>query len=260
MILYYSGTGNSRYAASIIAAQTGDTLVCMNDIMRERILDPYVARYAFRSDSPFVFVCPTYCWRIPRVVEQFIRESRFEGCRDVYFYLSCGSGTGAASKHAEEFCREMELRFMGLGSVKMPENYISIFSAPSYDEAQGIIRAAVSQIESTGRLINMRKPITDPNEGIGIMALPTKFNPLFYKYFVNDKKFLVKDNCTGCGNCEKLCPLADIHLEDGRPVWGGNCTQCMACISICPQNAIEYGRATEKKRRYYLYANGRQKN
>lgn len=259
MILYYSGTGNSRYAASIIAAQAGDELVCMNDIMRDRIQNPYIARYAFHSDRPYVFVCPTYCWRMPRIVEQFIRQSRFEGCRDVYFYLTCGSETGAAAKHAESFCREMEFNFMGLSSVRMPENYITLFSAPSYDEAQGMIRAAVSQIESAGRLIGMAKPIVDPNEGTGIRALPTKLNSFFYKHFVNDKKYTVKDSCISCGSCAKVCPLANIVLEDGRPVWNGNCTQCMACISICPQNAIEYGRRSQNKRRYYLHANGTQR-
>lgn len=75
MILYYSGTGNSRYAASVLSSQSGDALVSMNDIMRQRITDPYAARYSFRSDRPFVFVSPTYCWRVPRIVEQFIRTA-----------------------------------------------------------------------------------------------------------------------------------------------------------------------------------------
>ena len=42
----------------------------------------------------------------------------------------------------------------------------------------------------------------------------------------------------------------DITLTDGRPVWGGNCTHCMACISRCPKHAIEYGKGTERRRRY----------
>ena len=81
MILYFSGTGNSRYAASIIARETGDELVSINDMLRQRTRDPYNARYAFSSETPFVFVCPTYCYRVPRVVEQFLRDSRFAGSR-----------------------------------------------------------------------------------------------------------------------------------------------------------------------------------
>ena len=256
MILYYSGTGNSRYAASLLSAQTGDELVCMNDIMRERILDPYVARYAFDSATPFVIVCPTYCWRVPRVVEQFLRNSRFTGDRRVYFFLTCGSGTGNAAGMAEELAKELELAFMGLSSVKMPENFITLFSAPSYDEAQGILRAAVSQVDSVARLIKNGRPIEDPNAG---SAALTGFNRFFYRHFVHDRKFRVTDKCVGCGQCEDICPLANIHLADGRPTWNGNCTQCMACIGVCPTNAIEFGLRTQKKRRYYLFPGPRQK-
>ncbi len=257
MILYYTGTGNSRYAASILSQQSGKELVCMNDIMRQRIQDPYAAKYSFKSDSSFVIVCPTYCWRIPRVVEKFIRESRFEGTKKIYFYLTCGTGTGAAYTHAQELCHELELDFMGLGSVKMPENFITMFKAPSYDEAHGIIRAAISQIESAGRLIHFGKTISDNNAGSPNL---TKLNNLFYKIFVNDKKFSADDNCISCGKCENICPLCNISLEDGKPQWHGNCTQCMACIAICPQEAIEFGNKAKGKRRYYLYANGTQKN
>ena len=37
MILYFTGTGNSRYAAQIIARITGDELISINDISRERV-------------------------------------------------------------------------------------------------------------------------------------------------------------------------------------------------------------------------------
>ena len=81
MVFCFSGTGNSLYAAKIIANKTGDELVRINQIMRERSTDPYVAQYAFKSEKPLVFVSPTYCWRLPKIVEQFILESRFEGDR-----------------------------------------------------------------------------------------------------------------------------------------------------------------------------------
>ncbi len=257
MVLYFSGTGNSRYAASILSRVAGDELLSMNDLMRQRLTEPYTARYAFDSDRPYVFVCPTYCWRIPRVVEQFIRDSRFTGCRKAYFFLTCGSGTGDAARHAEALCRELELEFMGLSSVQMPENFITLFSAPSFDDAQGMLRAAVAPIESAARLIALGKPIEDQNGRSGVTG--SRINSLFYKLFVKDKKFTVTDACVSCGLCEQLCPLANIRLEKGLPHWQGNCTQCMACIAACPQNAIEYGSATRKKRRYYLSAEGRQK-
>lgn len=259
MILFYSGTGNSRYAAAMIAKETGGELVSMNDIMRQRIKNKENATFDFRSETPFVFVCPTYCWRVPRLVEQFIRESRFTGCKDAYFFLTCGSSTAAAAKYAEELCAGMGFHFMGLSSAVMPENYIAMFDSPDYDEAQDIIRAAESVIESAGKAIALRRPITDPNGGKGFKALPSIINPYFYRHSVSDKKFMVKDNCVGCGQCAKICPTVNITLENSRPIWHGNCTHCMGCISICPTEAIEYGRASRKRRRYYLDISGCQK-
>ena len=259
MILYYSGTGNSRFAASIIARETGDELICMNDIMRDRIQEPFPARYNFQSEKPFVIVSPTYCWRIPRVVEKFLRDSRLTGSKDVYFYMTCGTDTGSAYEYSKALCEELGYNFMGMSSVKMPENYITMFKAPDYDEAQGIIRAAVSQIESAGRQISFGKPLTDPNAGQGYRAKLTNLNDIFYKLFVNDRKYYVTDACIGCGSCVSVCPTANISMEDGEPVWHGNCTQCMACIATCPKEAIEYGTRAKGKRRYYLYPDGTQK-
>ena len=46
----------------------------------------------------------------------------------------------------------------------------------------------------------------------------------------------------------------NIHLENGRPVWGKNCTHCMACICDCPKEAIEYGKKSKGKPRYHFEA------
>ena len=135
MVLYFSGTGNSRFAAQQLAQVCEDELVSINRHLRQRILDPYNAQYVFESDSPFIIVCPTYCWNIPRVVETFLKESRFLGSRRIYFVLTCGSGTGKAAEHAKEICREISMDFCGLASVRMPENFITLFRAPEADEA-----------------------------------------------------------------------------------------------------------------------------
>lgn len=65
--------------------------------------------------------------------------------------------------------------------------------------------------------------------------------------------FYSTDECIGCGLCEKLCPLKNIQIrKDHRPVWGKECTHCMACIAKCPKKAIEYGKKSKGKNRYYI--------
>ncbi len=80
MILYFSGTGNSRWAARQLAEHLGDgDIVSVNDALRQGSVP------ALRSERPFVVVAPTYAWRLPRVVDAWLRDARLEGSRDVYF-------------------------------------------------------------------------------------------------------------------------------------------------------------------------------
>ena len=40
-------------------------------------------------------------------------------------------------------------------------------------------------------------------------------------------------------------------MYEGKPMWSQHCTKCMACICRCPQEAIQYGKRTKNKGRYY---------
>ena len=76
--------------------------------------------------------------------------------------------------------------------------------------------------------------------------------PLFNSLMVNAKGFQADSKCIGCGTCEEICPLDNIKIHNNHPTWGTECIHCMACISICPQQAINYGKKTIKRNRYYL--------
>ena len=75
--------------------------------------------------------------------------------------------------------------------------------------------------------------------------------PVFARFATDARPFYVTDGCIGCGKCEKLCPRGNIVMMDGKPHWEDHCMQCLACINACPETAIEYGRKTVGKRRYY---------
>ena len=79
MIIYFSGTGNSRYIASGMAEKLDDKLVDAGVYIKNR------KKGKFYSDKPWIFVAPTYCWRLPRIFEKFIRKSVFFRFRDSIF-------------------------------------------------------------------------------------------------------------------------------------------------------------------------------
>lgn len=58
---------------------------------------------------------------------------------------------------------------------------------------------------------------------------------------VKIKKFYVTEECVSCGRCANVCPLGNVRLENGKPVWGSRCRYCMACMNRCSKKAIVYG-------------------
>ena len=71
MILYFSGTGNSRYVAQRIAEALGDELLSMNDRIKAGDTSPVA------SGERLVIVTPTYAWRIPRIVRDWLAGTDF---------------------------------------------------------------------------------------------------------------------------------------------------------------------------------------
>ena len=143
------------------------------------------------------------------------------------------------------------MQFNGVAKVLMPENYIAMYPVPTESEIEQIIKEADKSIPKVSKVIMERKVLY--KERIGIIAnLKSRIvNPVFCSAFVSSKKFNSTDKCIGCAKCAELCPLNNIELLNGKPVYGNKCTHCMACICACPVEAIEYGKKTVGQQRYY---------
>ncbi len=246
MIFYYSGTGNSQLVAKQLAEHLQDDLVSINTSWKKG------EQETFHSEKPLVFVSPTYSWRVPRIVEQWIHKTHFEGNRNCYFVLTCGGSCGNAAPYAEKFCVQEGLLFRGLAPVLMPENYLALFEVPDEKECRQILENAKPRVAELAGYIQKnalfpKRPVTLKDR---LESWP--INPLFYWFVVKDKDFRVSDACISCGKCVKRCPLENLTLEQGKPVWHGRCTHCMACIGGCPAQAIEYKESSQGKRRYYI--------
>ncbi len=244
MIFYFTGTGNSRYAAETLADLLEEEVVCLNEHMGKN-------NEQWLSQTPYLFVFPIYAWRMPRVVEKYIRANEFKGNASAYFIGTCGDSMGNAGHWCEKLCREKELNFKGAAKVVMPENYIAMFDVPSVQREKQLMDAADARLQILAKQIRDEKNFPSCRPSM-LGRMESRFvNPLFYRFWISDAKFYAGAECNGCGACVKSCPLNNISLDgESRPVWGGNCTHCMACISICPKKTIEYGKISRDKRRY----------
>ncbi|MDU1856241.1 MAG: EFR1 family ferrodoxin, partial [Clostridium baratii] len=218
MILYFSGTGNSRYVAEKISKITDDSVISINEILKSKNKD------IIESEKPFVFVCPTYAWRIPRVVEDFIREANFKNAKEAYFILTCGGETGEAVKYIKKLCIEKGITLKGFTSVIMPDNYIVMYDTPDEEKANKIIEGATEKISYIAECIKDGKELEEEKSKLGGSLKSGLVNSLFYSAFVKSKGFYSTNKCISCGKCAKLCPLNNISIVEGRPQWGANCT------------------------------------
>ena len=248
MILYFSGTGNSNYVAKRIADALGDALVNLNDRIKASDTS------SVETDERVIIVTPTYAWRIPRVVRDWLLKTELHGAKNVWFVMTCGSEIGNADKYNRELCAEKAISCMGTAQIVMPENYIAMFSAPQADEAREIVAKAEPNIDCVIASIQSNQPFAPTRNNLYDRLMSDPVNPIFYKSFVKADTFTASEACIGCGQCAKRCPINNVTLKDGKPVWGKACTHCMACICYCPVSAIEYGKKSVGQPRYHFEA------
>lgn len=247
MILYFSGTGNSRAVAQILADKLGQNLADIGAYLKQDL------DFSEHGEEAHAVVCPTYAWRLPRAVAGWLdRRASFPSGARLYFVLTCGGDIGAAGKFCAELCARRGWRFMGVAGIVMPENYLALFPVPDEKSAAALVRAGLEKAEKVAEVIAGGYPIALRPYSLLDRLKSGPVNRAFYPLIVHDRRFFSTDACTACGLCEKACQFNNIVLRNGRPAWQGRCTHCMACIARCPAKAIEYGKATAGRRRHYL--------
>ena len=178
MIVYFTGTGNSRYCAAFLGEQMGDSCLDVLPLLQSG------AAADLCSERPWVFVTPTYAWRLPRLVRDLIRGGRFSGSRDAYFVMTCGEDIGNAAAWNRRLCEEAGLRYRGTLPVVMPENYIALFTAPGAEEAKAILAEARPVLRQAADWIRAGADFPAGNTG-GLDRLKSgPVNSLFYRFYV----------------------------------------------------------------------------
>ncbi len=248
MIIYFTGTGNSKYIAELMAEKLNDSITDATKHIKS------AEHPEFTSETPYIFVAPTYAWRMPRIFREWIKACKFDGNRKAYFVLTCGGEIGAAGNYIEKFAAKKGFEYMGTAEMVMPENYLVMFEPTAAEDDAAIFGAAAEHTDKLCKMISTNIPFDKvPIPFVGYLQSGI-VNSSFYTFYIGAKKFYATDACIFCGKCVENCMTNNIVLKDGKPNWGKDCTHCMACICKCPTEAIEYGKNTKGRRRYVCHA------
>lgn len=250
MIFYFSGCGNSRHAAETLAKGLNDHLVFIPEASREGHYS-----YTLAEGESLGFVFPIYAWGPPHLVLDFVKQLQLaSGPGYVYFACTCGDECGLAEKIFRKALLEKGWALSACFSMKMPETYIGMpgFKLDTEENARKKIEAANATLTRNMPRLAGRECFSEMTIGRMAWLKSRVINPNFGRFAADDSKYHVTEACIHCGQCVKACPLQNITLEEGRPVWHGHCTICMACYHYCPVNAIQYGKATKGKGQYHM--------
>ena len=107
MVLYFTGTGNSRYLARRIAEGLEMPLYDLNACIKAGDTAPV------QTGRDVVLVTPTYAWRIPRVVSEWLGKTALTGAERIWFVMDCGSEIGNAAGYNRQLAAQKQLQYMG---------------------------------------------------------------------------------------------------------------------------------------------------
>ena len=248
MILYYSATGNTEFAAKELARLIDDE--SLNLLQKIQTKD-----YSeIHSDKPFIICSPIYVCEMPIFVKRFFRKVKLTGSREVYFLFTSGGYSGTASVYARLWSLKHGFKYKGTIDLPMPRNYIASDAYPMQDGETVLkkIAEAKEKLSQVAKTIKEGGKVKSRHVFLFEILIVVPVEPVWRKLVLTAKAFYTLDSCIGCGKCAKLCPFNNIKITDKKPVWGKECTHCMACIANCPKESIEYGKITVGKARYLL--------
>ncbi|MCX6993540.1 MAG: EFR1 family ferrodoxin [Kiritimatiellaeota bacterium] len=251
ILYYFSGTGNSLAVARDLAAALGNTtLIAIPKALQE---PGGVAASAVATADAVGIVFPVYAWGPPRIVTDFINSRKWHDIPYLFAVCTCGGFPGGTLTLVERALRARGGNLQAGFSIVMPGNYTALYGAIAEAKQQKLFTRARARIAEIAEWVKAHRNRPVEKSFFLVNWLTTGFLYKFGmpKFKTADVKFWVMDTCTHCGLCVKVCPRLNIDLKDGRPQWHGNCEQCMACLQWCPVEAIQFGKATQQRKRYH---------
>jgi ferredoxin len=245
-IYYFSGTGNSLVLARSLAKELGEAEVISIPKALER-------GGIIENNADCVgIVYPVYALGVPLIVERFISMLKLKEQSYLFVIANYALCQGAGITRAiRAFKRKGMNPQAGFGMI-MPGNYTPFYGAIPKEKQKLVFEKTNKRIVEVANMIKQRKPMR-PETGFFLVRW-LLWEPIAFlsakMMQKEDKHFWVNEKCDSCGICKKICPVKNIDMINGKPIWNGKCEQCFACFHWCPTEAIQFGKRTLNRKRY----------
>lgn len=230
-IYCFSATGNSLYAAKRIASAIGGTVKPMHE------------ENTVCNDDLIGFVFPNHFLGFPRIVERFLSTINVSK-KNAYIFavITYGGIAWSVAAQTKQLLAKRNLPLRFCQELKSVRNYL-----PEYKHNDGETQR--QQTETNLKSIIAKVKNKEKNRIAGIPPLIRLYHN-FYPAADSDQYFTVSSQCTSCGTCQKVCPVNNITMAEGKPSFSHHCEHCLSCLHHCPAAAIDWKQKTVGKKRY----------
>ena len=235
-LFYFSSTGNTLALTRELANGLGNTeIIPIASALKSGV---------FATDAGRVgILCPVYIGGMPALVRRFVERLNVQPQSYVFGAVTFGGMPLFSLLQMKRILGDRGVELQAGFGVKMPDNYVPFFNAPSEEEQRELFAKAGAAIKDMTEKILARDRVHLPHSGVIMNSLMRLAYTLSMPWLPRmASRFRASDRCNGCGVCARVCPAGNIELKNSRPVWGKHCEHCMGCLHWCPQKAISYGK------------------
>ena len=246
LMLYFSGTGNSKYIAQRFCEKMNAVCHSIEETVDFSAL--------ITADNTIAFCYPIYGSCVPRIMREFVTQYRalLTDKRLIVFctqMLFSGDGARALTDLLTEDAKE---RVLYAEHFNMPNNLVNfaLFRVKNGEENKSTLKKADQKIDRVcADLQKGKRVLRGFSAGSRLLGMTqSKAFPAMEDAYRNDAR--TDADCISCGLCGEICPMHNLTLTDGKIEQSGNCTLCYRCVNACPKQAITVGMHAKPKKQY----------
>ena len=245
IMLYFSGTGNSKYISELFCK--------INNAKSYSIEENVDFEKIIRSEEIIGFCYPIYGSRVPRIMREFaIKNIEYFKNKKVIIFCTQLIFSGDGARAFTDLFPKDYFRVIYAEHFLMPNNVCNLFILPI--ESENKVKKYIKNAEQ-----KMQKVCNNINNGIikkrgfniisRILGLQQGlFLPIIEKKSLDTVN--INNDCNQCCLCVKNCPMNNLENKNGIIIQKSNCTICYRCINKCPKKAITLFFKKKVKKQY----------